>query len=1007
MVLQNNGGNDLSVSSNGPFTFSTLLADGAAYSVTVKTNPSGQTCTASNASGTVASANVTNIAVACTANSATSGSDDFNRADGSLGANWTDITDGGLSISSQAVLGSSSGLAGDIRTGETYASDQYSQVEVTSTQLSGGQWIGPAVRTQNGGQNTYLGIYFWNSGSPELRLYKRSAGTWIQLGSSYSSGPLAAGTQLKLTAVGSTISFLQNGVARITVSDSSFTGGAPGIISYGAATADNWTGGTATAPATYSIGGTVSGLSGTVVLQNNGGNDLSVSSNGPFTFSTLLPDGAAYNVTVKTNPSGQTCTASNASGTVASANVTTIAVACTANSATSGSDDFNRADGSLGANWTDITDGGLSISSQAVLGSSSGLAGDIRTGETYSRDQYSQLEITSTQLSGGQWIGPAVRSQNGGQDTYLGIYFWNSGSPELRLYKRSAGTWTQLGNSYSSGPLAAGTQLKLTAVGSTISFLQNGVARITVTDSSFTGGAPAIISYGAATADNWTGGTATPPATYSIGGTVSGLSGTVVLQNNGGNDLSVSSNGPFTFSTLLANGAAYNVTVKTNPSGQTCTASNASGTVASANVTTIAVACTANSATSGSDDFNRTDGSLGANWTDITDGGLSISSQAVLGSSGGLAGDIRTGETYSSDQYSQLEVTSTQLSGGQWIGPAVRSQNGGQRHLPGHLLLEQRQPRTEAVQAKRRHLDPARQLLQQRAAGRRHPTETHRRRLHHLLPAKRRRAHNRHRQQLHRRRTRHHLLRRRNSRQLDRRNRHRPGHVFDRRHRFRALRDGGVAKQRRRTISASAATARSRSARSCPMARPTTSPSRPTPPARPVPPPTPPAPSPRPTSPTSPSPARLALARFQIHYRSTDANGVATYDVTSADNGYGTQELRVLAPTNPAPGVAHNFLYVLPVEAGLATTYGDGLETLRALDAQDQYNLTIIEPSFAIEPWYADNPTDPNLQYETFMTKDLLPWVTTKSGTNRSRAELADRVLEIWHRRRRSHSETS
>ena len=57
----------------------------------------------------------------------------------------------------------------------------------------------------------------------------------------------------------------------------------------------------------------------------------------------------------------------------------------------------------------------------------------------------------------------------------------------------------------------------------------------------------------------------------------------------------------------------------------------------------------------------------------------------------------------------------------------------------------------------------------------------------------------------------------------------------------------------------------------------------------------------------------------------------------------------------------HNFLYVLPVEAGLATLYGDGLETLRALDAQNEYNLTIIEPSFAIEPWYADNPNDPSV----------------------------------------------
>ena len=83
-----------------------------------------------------------------------------------------------------------------------------------------------------------------------------------------------------------------------------------------------------------------------------------------------------------------------------------------------------------------------------------------------------------------------------------------------------------------------------------------------------------------------------------------------------------------------------------------------------------------------------------------------------------------------------------------------------------------------------------------------------------------------------------------------------------------------------------------------------------------------------------------------------------------------------MAPTNPAPGVPHNFLYVLPVEPELGTTYGDGLETLRSLDAQDQYNLTIVEPSFAMDPWYADNPNDPNLHYESFVTNDLVPWVT-------------------------------
>ena len=59
--------------------------------------------------------------------------------------------------------------------------------------------------------------------------------------------------------------------------------------------------------------------------------------------------------------------------------------------------------------------------------------------------------------------------------------------------------------------------------------------------------------------------TPSPTTTYSVGGNVSGLSGTVVLQDNGGDDLSVSANGAFTFATKLADGAAYSVTVKTQP----------------------------------------------------------------------------------------------------------------------------------------------------------------------------------------------------------------------------------------------------------------------------------------------------------------------------------------------------------------------------------------------------------------------------------------------------------
>ena len=256
----------------------------------------------------------------------------------------------------------------------------------------------------------------------------------------------------------------------------------------------------------------------------------------------------------------------------------------------------------------------------------SGLAGDIWTAETFPSNQYSQIDVTATQLTGGQWIGAAVRAQNGGRDAYVGIYYWNGGKPELLLFKRSKGSWDQLG-SYNSGPLAAGTQLRLMAVGSTIVFLENGSPRLSVLDGSLSGGAPGIMINGPGRAGNWSGG-------------------------------------------------------------------HASGS-----------------------------------------------------------------------------------------------------------------------------------------------------------------------------------------------------------------------------------------------------------------------------------------ASFQVYYMSTDANGVKSYQVSSTDNVPAPQVMRVLAPTDPAPGVPHNFLYVLPVQPGLGKAFNDGLDTLRRLDAQNKYNLTIVEPTFAADPWYADNPKDANIRYETFMTRQIVPWV--------------------------------
>jgi uncharacterized protein (UPF0179 family) len=170
----------------------------------------------------------------------------------------------------------------------------------------------------------------------------------------------------------------------------------------------------------FSVGGAVSGLAGTgLVLLNNGGNALAVSSSGSFSFSSQLTQGSSYNVSVGTQPLGQTCSVSNGSGTV-SANVNSVTVSCTTNAGVS---------------------------------------------------------------------------------------------------------------------------------------------------------------------------------TFTVGGTVSGLSGTLQLSNNGGEPLVVKANGSFAFPLALTNGSSYSVTRVSQPANQTCTVSNGNGTIAGANITSVSVQCVTQSFT--------------------------------------------------------------------------------------------------------------------------------------------------------------------------------------------------------------------------------------------------------------------------------------------------------------------------------------------------------------------------------------------------------------------------
>ena len=128
------------------------------------------------------------------------------------------------------------------------------------------------------------------------------------------------------------------------------------------------------------------------------------------------------------------------------------------------------------------------------------------------------------------------------------------------------------------------------------SIISGGTYKVTILTQPSNQPLPCSISNASGTATaNVTNVQVTCGTTFTVGGTVSGLTGSgLLLQDNGGDNLAVGGTGSvnFTFATPLAGGASYSVTILTQPSnpGQTCSVSNGSGT-ATGNVTAVQVVC--------------------------------------------------------------------------------------------------------------------------------------------------------------------------------------------------------------------------------------------------------------------------------------------------------------------------------------------------------------------------------------------------------------------------------
>jgi RNase P/RNase MRP subunit p29 len=364
---------------------------------------------------------------------------------------------------------------------------------------------------------------------------------------------------------------------------------------------------TPSTPPTSTLRGTVSGLNASGLVLANESQPVTVSSGArSFTFGSVLTSGSAYAVTVQTQPAGQLCTVSNGSGTASTANVANVVVACSEQAY------------SLGG-----TVSGL-ISSGLVLATGSDTVSVAPSATTFT---------FATPVANGSGYSVTVKAQ----PTGLGCAV-TKGTGTM-----SAGNVNSVLISCTDQPFSLGGSISgLTTSGLV---LANGSDTLDVTANATNFTMPTAVSFGSAYAVTVhtpptglsctvTHGSSTMPAaavtnvavacadqTYSLGGTISGLTASGLVLANGTDTLTAAANATsFTMPTAVAYGSTYAVTVQTQPTGLTCTASNAMGPMPAAPVANVAITCALTTYTIGGSISDLTaSGLVLANGTDTLD----------------------------------------------------------------------------------------------------------------------------------------------------------------------------------------------------------------------------------------------------------------------------------------------------------------------------------------------------------------------------------------------------
>ena len=579
LTIVNNAESPTTLSTNGPFSITNgsltplpvKIPRNGSYAVAVSTQPVGQTCTVNNGTGKDVVADISNVSIVCsdvsfklmgrviglrTGDRVTlnNGSDDT----------YTVVANGSFEFPKRVAFLGSYAVTVSAQPNGQLCSVNGSTGSKVAADVTNVEVICNTKALSVGGLVTGLApsksLTLFNNAAAPLIVEKNGAFTFTNSIASGGGYSVEVGTQ----PIGQTCA----------VNNGSGSGAITDISSVRVVCSDN----------RFKVSGKVVGLAENdrVILTNNGGDEYTALADGDFEFSSRLPFGGVYAVEVKAQPNGKLCTVSGRSGQGVTADITNVAVICSARALSVSGLVTGLASGKQLTLYNNA--GTLNVTSNGAFT----FPNSIASGGGYSVAVAIQpIGQTCTVLNGTVDSGISADVSNvnvvcdnrsftvGGLVTGLGT------QRQVTLYNNATDPRTidTNGPFTFASPIAAGSGFEV-VVGT-----QPVDQTCTVSGANGSGVVANVSTVRVDCGDN------IYPLKVDVTGLQSGK--TVVLLNNGIDILRLSQNGNnYAFPKMLAYNQSYNVSVATQPIGQTCNiVSGRSGTGISAAVANVLVTC--------------------------------------------------------------------------------------------------------------------------------------------------------------------------------------------------------------------------------------------------------------------------------------------------------------------------------------------------------------------------------------------------------------------------------